>query len=163
MPQNILFVCLGNICRSCTAEEIFRTMVTKKGLTEKFAIDSAGLINYHEGEFPDKRMRQAAARHGYILTHRSRPIVPKDFEQFDLIVAMDNRNKEKLMRLASTSMLQNKIIMMADYLHNRPIPLTSIPDPYYGSEDDFENVVCLLEEACARLLETLWHNYTPAQ
>ena len=102
MPQHILFICLGNICRSCTAEEILRTQVAAAGLAEQFSIDSAGLIDYHEGELPDSRMRPTAARHGYKLTHRSRPITTADFERFDLIVAMDSKNRERLMQLAAT-------------------------------------------------------------
>lgn len=100
--KSILFVCLGNICRSCTAEEIFRVKATQAGKVEQFDIDSAGLINYHEGELPDERMRRTAARYGYQLVHRSRPVCTADFERFDYIVAMDHKNHEKLERMAPT-------------------------------------------------------------
>ena len=152
MKQSILFVCLGNICRSCTAEEIFRVKAAEAGLADQYEIDSAGLIDYHEGELPDARMRRVAQRHGYTLTHRSRPVVSADFEKFDYIVAMDLRNREKLERMAQTPEQRNKIMMMADYLKQQVRTYTYIPDPYYGTERDFELVVELLEDACTNLL-----------
>lgn len=155
MPQHILFICLGNICRSCTAEEIFRTQVAAAGLAEQFNIDSAGLIDYHEGELPDSRMRQTAARHGYKLTHRSRPITTADFERFDLIVAMDSKNRERLMQLATTPEQQSKIVMMADYYTSTDGKPSYIPDPYYGTDRDFELVITLLEDACQGLLRAV--------
>lgn len=153
MTLRILFVCLGNICRSCTAEEIFRVKANAVGRTDYYDVDSAGLINYHEGELPDERMRRTAQKHGYTLTHRSRPVAAKDFEEFDLIVAMDLRNREKLERMAQTPEQRQKIVMMADYLGRQGRTYTYIPDPYYGTERDFEQVVLLLEDACEGLLE----------
>lgn len=150
--KSILFVCLGNICRSCTAEEIFRVKATQAGKVEQFDIDSAGLINYHEGELPDERMRRTAARYGYQLVHRSRPVCTADFERFDYIVAMDHKNHEKLERMASTPQQRNKIVLMANYLTAQKKNFTYIPDPYYGTARDFELVVELLEEACDELL-----------
>ena len=123
MPRHILFVCLGNICRSCTAEEIFRTLARRAGLDSRYEVDSAGIIDYHEGELPDARMRQTALRHGYRLTHRSRPIRPADFERFDLIIGMDDRNCDKLRRLAPTEEGKQKVAAMAT-----PKP-TSYPTP----------------------------------
>lgn len=155
MPQRILFVCLGNICRSCTAEEIFRQKVAAAGLTADYEADSAGLINYHEGELPDSRMRQAAQRHGYTLTHHSRPVTRADFDRFDLIVAMDGRNREKLEHLAPSPAYRRKIVMMGSYLRHQLTPVPYIPDPYYGKPADFERVVCLLEDACQGLLDDL--------
>lgn len=152
MKKKILFVCLGNICRSCTAEEVFRNKVQAAGEADRFEIDSAGLTDYHEGELPDERMRATAARYGYNLTHRSRPVTCADFEHFDLIVAMDERNREGLLRQAPNRYLASKIVMMADFLTQaRAIPLTHIPDPYYGEQKDFDLVVELLEEACEQL------------
>lgn len=155
MQQRILFVCLGNICRSCTAEEIFRTLATSAGCDNRFVADSAGLINYHEGELPDSRMRQAAARRGYQLTHRSRPVTREDFDSFDLIVAMDGRNREKLEHLAPTPAHRRKIVMMGSYLRHTAVATPYIPDPYYGTTRDFEHVVALLEDACQGLLDDL--------
>lgn len=152
--KRILFVCLGNICRSCTAEEIFRTQVAEAGLSDRFAADSAGLINYHEGELPDERMRTHARRHGYELTHRSRPVVEEDYRRFDVIVAMDGRNWEKLDRDAPDEAGRKKIVKMADYLRYHT-GVHIIPDPYYGGPADFELVIELLEDACQGLLQSL--------
>lgn len=152
--MKILFVCLGNICRSCTAEEIFRSLVAKAGLSGQFEIDSAGLIDYHEGELPDSRMRSHARKHGYILTHHSRPITTEDFSQFDLIIGMDEKNRTRLLHLAPSPENASKVVMMASYLRCHP-DTTYIPDPYYGGNADFELVIELLEDACAGLLEEL--------
>ncbi len=154
--MKILFICLGNICRSCTAEEIFRTLAAEQSdLKQRYTVDSAGIIDYHEGELPDSRMRAHARKHGYELTHRSRPILPEDFHKFNLIVAMDNRNYDKLQRMAYTEGVDESIVVkMADYLQHYPAH-NSIPDPYYGTERDFELVIELLEDACQNLLHTL--------
>lgn len=154
--MKILFICLGNICRSCTAEEIFRTLAAEQSdLKQRYTVDSAGIIDYHEGELPDSRMRAHARKHGYELTHRSRPILPEDFHKFNLIVAMDNRNYDKLQRMAYTEGVDESIVVkMADYLQHHPAH-NSILDPYYGTERDFELVIELLEDACQNLLHTL--------
>lgn len=154
--MKILFICLGNICRSCTAEEIFRTLAAEQSdLKQRYTVDSAGIIDYHEGELPDSRMRAHARKHGYELTHRSRPIRPEDFHKFNLIVAMDNRNYDKLQRMAYAEGVDESIVVkMADYLQHHP-EHKSIPDPYYGTECDFELVIELLEDACQNLLHTL--------
>lgn len=154
--MKILFICLGNICRSCTAEEIFRTLAAEQSdLKQRYTADSAGIIDYHEGELPDSRMRAHARKHGYELTHRSRPILPEDFHKFNLIVAMDNRNYDKLQRMAYAEGVDESIVVkMADYLQHHP-EHKSIPDPYYGTERDFELVIELLEDACQNLLHTL--------
>ena len=152
MSQRILFICLGNICRSCTAEEVFRTLARRKGIGTQYEVDSAGIIDYHEGELPDPRMRQVALRHGYKLTHRSRPIVTADFDRFDWIVGMDDRNCDKLRRLAPDEAARRKVLRMADFLQQHP-DTDSIPDPYYGSTRDFELVVELLEDACEGLMQ----------
>ena len=152
--MKILFVCLGNICRSCTAEEIFRSLVAQAGLNDQFEIDSAGLIDYHEGELPDSRMRSHARRHGYILTHHSRPITSEDFSHFDLIIGMDEKNRTRLLHLAPSSESASKVVMMASYLRCHS-EATYIPDPYYGGDADFEWVIELLEDACTGLLEEM--------
>lgn len=153
IPQHhILFICLGNICRSCTAEEVFRTLVHQAGRDKEFDIDSAGMIDYHEGELPDERMRRHARRHGYELTHRSRPVTLADFARFNLIVAMDHNNEKALLRLAPDEESARKVVTMASYLRHHP-EAYSIPDPYYGGEADFELVIELLEDACASLLQ----------
>ena len=103
MKTRILFVCLGNICRSPAAEGIMRRIVERRGLSGTFGIDSAGTYGGHRGELPDPRMRSAASRRGYALTHRSRQVREEDFDRFDMIVAMDDMNYESLNRLAPTA------------------------------------------------------------
>ena len=150
----ILFVCLGNICRSCTAEEVFRTLASQAGRSAAFEADSAGIIDYHEGELPDARMRRHALQHGYRLTHRSRPVRPTDFEHFDLIIGMDERNCSKLRRMAPHAAAAAKVQPMASYLTQHD-GHSEIPDPYYGGDEGFELVIALLEDACAGLLDQL--------
>ena len=146
---SILFVCLGNICRSPIAEGIFKKIIEREKVSNKFQIDSAGLLSYHEGELPDSRMRFHAANRGYNLTHRSRPIKKSDFDQFDLIIGMDAQNLRGLNQLASNSEQRSKIRLMTDFCQK--IQATQIPDPYYGSNESFENVINLLEDACEGL------------
>lgn len=150
--KRILFVCLGNICRSVTAEEIFKTMAETKGLGKDIEADSAGLIDYHQGELADSRMRNCAFKHGYKLTHRSRPVVDSDFETFDLIVGMDDNNISALNRRCP-AIHRHKIVPMAQYLTQHSNSF--IPDPYYGGMSDFELVVALLEDACSELIRRL--------
>lgn len=152
--HSVLFICLGNICRSCTAEEIFRTLADRQGKSAEVVADSAGLIDYHEGELPDSRMRAHAAHHGYHLTHRSRPVRHEDFSKFDLIVAMDERNREKLLRIAQTDEERRKVVMMTSFLQHHS-GHAIVPDPYYGGDKDFELVIELLEDACQGLLDHL--------
>ena len=94
--KKILFVCLGNICRSSTAEGVMLHLIKEAGLEDEFVIDSAGILSYHQGELPDSRMRAHAARRGYELVHRSRPVRTEDFYNFDLIIGMDDRNIDDL-------------------------------------------------------------------
>ena len=149
----ILFVCLGNICRSPSAEGIMKKMLKDRGLENRFYIDSAGLHDYHEGELPDKRMRRHAIRRGYNLDSHSRPVKYNDFFDFDLIIGMDDRNIANLKRLAPDDNSVKKIHRMTDYCthHN----FDHVPDPYYGGADGFELVLDLLEDACEGLLKTL--------
>lgn len=154
MKKNkILFVCLGNICRSPLAEEVFRTYIEKNGKSRDYFLDSAGLISYHKGELPDERMRRHAARRGYKLTHLSRPITSDDFYDFDYIIGMDESNILKLKELAPGLEELNKIHRMIEFCDN-PI-LDHVPDPYYGGEQGFENVIDMIESACENLLNTI--------
>ena len=148
--KKILFVCLGNICRSVSAEEVFRHAVAAAGRADEFELDSAGLIDYHQGELADPRMRSHAARRGYQLTHRSRPVVASDFSRFDLIIGMDAANLRGLRALARTEAEERKIRLMADYLTEHAD--NHVPDPYYGGPEDFEYVLDLLEDASQGLL-----------
>ena len=151
--MNILFICLGNIFRSPLAEEVFRQKVKTAGRTADFPlIDSAGMIDYHEGELPDHRMRQQAAAQGYALTHHSRPMTAKDFHTFDRIVAMDADNLRRLREKCPKPELMNKVVLLSDFLTQHP-DFSSIPDPYYGTLADFDLVIELCEDACTELLQ----------
>lgn len=153
MKKKILFVCLGNICRSPAAEEVFRHVVANHGANALFEIDSAGTYSGHRGQLPDYRMRQHAARRGYQLTHRARPVSSRDFQDFHLIVAMDDANYDDLLSLAPTVESERKVVRMADYITSRHADC--VPDPYYEGAEGFELVLDLLEEACENLFAGL--------
>lgn len=160
-PFSVLFVCLGNICRSPAGEGVFRNLVTKKGLDSKFFIDSAGTIGYHEGNEADPRMRAASKRRGIAITSISRPIQPSDFVKFDLILAMDKQNREDILGAFERWRTKNglppdshkKVKLMCSYCKKHDE--TEVPDPYYGGQQGFEKVLDLLEDACESLLESI--------
>ncbi len=152
MKQKILFVCLGNICRSPAADGVLHAMAAKAGLSDRFEIDSAGTYAGHAGELPDQRMRSAASRRGYSLTHRSRPVSIDDFWEFDRIIAMDDNNVDNLLRLAPSPEAQDKIERFAA-LCRRHKDVHYIPDPYYGGHDGFDKVLDLLEDGCSTILD----------
>ena len=152
-PRRILFVCLGNICRSPLAETILQSLVEKRGLTDAYEIDSAGILDYHEGDSADHRMLYHAQRRGYIIMHRSRPVTKADFDKFDLIIGMDNENVSDLRHIAQTDEQRTKIHRMVQFCPE--FGRTSVPDPYYGGDAGFELVIDMLEVGCAKLLETL--------
>jgi len=149
----ILFVCLGNICRSSCAESVMRYKLEAYGLNTKVEVDSAGLIDYHEGELSDSRMIYHAKQRGYSLTHRSRPICREDFLGFDLIIGMDDSNINRLRGLCRNANEMNKIHKMTEY--SIKYSVDSVPDPYYGTSQSFENVLDLLEDACEGLIQSL--------
>jgi len=153
MKYKILFVCLGNICRSSAAEEIMRQKIRKAGVEDSFFVDSAGLISYHQGEMADPRMRMHAKRRGYDITHLSRPVKQQDFYDFDLIVGMDASNIDRLHCLCPTVEDESKIVMMTDYCMEKVAD--HVPDPYYGGASGFENVLDILEDACEGLMMKL--------
>lgn len=150
----ILFVCLGNICRSPAAEGVMRRLVEKSGLANRIEIDSAGTYGGHRGELPDPRMRHAAARRGLTLTHRSRQIREEDFEEFDRIVVMDDMNYENVHRLAPSREAAGRIFRMTEFCRHYP-DRTYVPDPYYEGHEGFELVLDMLEDGCEGLLEAL--------
>lgn len=149
----LLFVCLGNICRSPSAEAVMRKLVKEAGLENRIEIDSAGILSYHEGEMADSRMCAHAARRGYKLDSLSRPIRMKDFYDFNLIIGMDNRNIDELKQKAPDLESVGKIHQMTEYSRNKLHDY--VPDPYYGGDSGFELVLDLLEDACGGLLEKL--------
>lgn len=152
--KSVLFVCLGNICRSPAAEGIMRHLAEIHGLAHEIKVDSAGIGNWHVGDLPDPRMRAHGKRHGYLFNSRARQFVAEDFDRFDLIVAMDMENVRDLMSKCRSPYDSAKIVCMADYLRHHPTHKT-VPDPYYGGEQGFELVIDLLEDACEGLLESL--------
>ncbi len=150
----LLFICLGNICRSPAAQGIMQSLVDKKGRHENFFIDSAGIGDWHVGQLPDRRMRMCGARHGYDFNHRARQFrADNDFDRFDTILVMDNQNLADIRSMAHNETEKRKVVTLAQYLHHHP-GQHDIPDPYYGNMSDFEHVIELLEDACSGLLES---------
>lgn len=157
MKQRILFVCLGNICRSPAAEAMLRVLVDREGLSDMVEIDSAGTYGGHSGERSDPRMRRAAEARGIAMTHRARQVREEDFERFDMVIAMDDNNYENLFRLAPDRAAQQKIYRFREFLRNHP-DWSYIPDPYYEGHEGFELVLDLLEDGCSVLLEQIKGN-----
>lgn len=143
--KRILFVCLGNICRSPAAEGIMRDIAG-----ETLVIDSAGTGRYHIGQLPDNRMRIHARRRGIELTHRCRQVTADDFDNFDLVIGMDASNIANLRRIAPSPEAEEKIHAMAEYF-NPSTPWDHVPDPYYEGSEGFELVLDLLSEGCHNL------------
>lgn len=150
----VLFVCLGNICRSPAAQGVMQSLADSRGLSGRFHLDSCGFYGGHAGDLPDKRMRVHAIRRGYTLDHRSRRIRPSDFDDFDIIVAMDEANRDDLMEAAPKPEAQAKIVRMIDFVRNDRCQ-DCVPDPYYSGAEGFELVLDLLEDGCASLLDQL--------
>lgn len=150
--MKLLFVCLGNICRSPLAQGIMEHLVKEKDLESQIELDSAGTGNWHMGNLADPRSLATAEHHGFSLTHRARTVVPPDFEEFDLILAMDKDNFHNLQCMAKTSSQKKKIRMIRDW---DPEGEGEVPDPYYGTPEDFETVYRMLYRSNQRLLETL--------
>jgi protein-tyrosine phosphatase len=149
-PFRVLFVCSGNICRSPLAEAIFRGLVREAGLEDRFEIDSAGMHDYHEGDRADPRTCRVARRRGVDVTSIARPVKPRDFDHFDLLVAMDRGHQRQLLARGADP---SRVRLMRDYDPTADSP--DVPDPYYGGERGFEDVHDLLETACRGLLEEL--------
>jgi len=154
MKRRILFVCLGNICRSPGAEAICKSLVRKKGQEDHFEIDSAGLSEWHAGESADQRMREHALKRDIVIDSISRPFDPdSDFDRFDYIIGMDDDNIRELKKRARNPGDLAKIFGMTDF--RKKYNYQEIPDPYYGREDGFERVLDLLEDSCEGLLEAI--------
>lgn len=152
MKKSILMVCLGNICRSPTAHGIMEHLVAEAGLTDYLTIDSAGTGDWHIGRQPDPRTQEAALLRGFDLSSQSaRQVQVEDFERFDYIVAMDKQNRKDLLDLAPAG-LADKVTLMLDYAGQAD---QDVPDPYYGEADGFEEVLNLVEHACASFLQQL--------
>lgn len=152
-PYKLLFVCLGNICRSPSAENIMNHLVTQAGLGDKIQSDSAGTSGYHIGERPDRRMTQAANAQGIEMRGRSRRLEAEDLAEFDLILAMDRSNYQGILALDPSGQYAHKVKMICDFCRAREE--TEVPDPYYGGADGFRDVIDLLMDASQGLLEQI--------
>ncbi|MBM6993327.1 MAG: low molecular weight phosphotyrosine protein phosphatase [Prevotella sp.] len=151
----ILFICLGNICRSPAAHGVMQHLVDENGLTSQFEIDSAGVGNWHVGQLPDARMRQHGRARGYIFNHHARQFdAATDFQRFDYIVTMDEENYHNITSMAHTESERAQVIRMSQYLKAHP-GATSVPDPYYGGDADFKLALDLIEDGCSNLLNAL--------
>lgn len=150
----ILFVCLGNICRSPAAEGVMKAVVSANDAQPQFVIDSAGTGNYHVGDLPDRRMRVHGARRGYTFDHICRQVRTADFDEFDLIIAMDGSNERNLHAMAPSPEAERKIVPMAAFI-DLPSRYDHVPDPYYEGAEGFELVLDLLENGCRNLFNEL--------
>ena len=152
LVKKVLFVCMGNICRSPSAEAVFRDLVKKSGLEKEFVVDSAGTHSYHVGHQPDPRSIKAARKRGIEMKDlRARQVVAEDFDRFDYLIAMDEANLLGMTSLVSADK-QHKASLMMSYADTG---YTEVPDPYYGQGDGFELVLDLLEQACQGLLNDI--------
>ncbi len=158
--KKILFVCMGNICRSPAAEGIMTSLVKKNNLEKSIEVDSAGTIAYHEGEGADPRMKKHAANRGYDLTSVARKFNPEiDFEKFDYIVTMDDENYFNILALDPESKFIDKLHKMVEFSSEPDV--TEVPDPYYGGSKGFETVLDILEDSCSNLLEKIKEDAEP--
>jgi protein-tyrosine phosphatase len=155
MKKKVLFICLGNICRSPAAEGVFRHLVGKEGMAELIHVDSAGTGGWHEGEPPDPRMIHHARKRGYDLSDlEARQIVaPDDFHTFDYLLTMDKSNHQNVLALDIHKKHHHKVKPLTFFC--RIHTAEEVPDPYYRDEDGFEHVLDLIEDACAELLSQL--------
>jgi protein-tyrosine phosphatase len=151
--KKILFLCMGNICRSPAGHCVFQHLVDQADLSDQFEIESAGTIGFHVGSPPDSRMQQSMRARSIPSIGQSRQLQPSDLETYDLILAMDKENLADARALDLTGDLQHKVQLFCDYCtaHSE----TEVPDPYYGGDRGFEHVLDLIEDGCANLLKQL--------
>lgn len=155
----VLFVCTGNICRSPTAEGIFRQYVQEQGLEKHIHVDSAGLLDYHEGDNADHRTQAHAKKRGFDLSEIiSRPILREDFKEYDYLIAMDQSHLQAMNELCPDNQKEKRVIkLMLDY--SKKWKGQGVPDPYYTGEDGFELVLDMLEESCQELLNQIKYKH----
>lgn len=156
--HSLLFICLGNICRSPAAEGVMKAKVHECGLDSEFFIDSAGIGDWHVGQLPDSRMRDRGARRGYRFDSHARQIRQSDFDDFDLLLVMDKANYKAVTAQASSEEARSKVRMLTDYLAEHS-GTDVVPDPYYGDLSDFDYALDLIEDACEGLLGEIMGNY----
>ncbi|MCU7905422.1 MAG: low molecular weight phosphotyrosine protein phosphatase [Candidatus Thiodiazotropha sp. (ex Epidulcina cf. delphinae)] len=149
----VLFVCMGNICRSPTAQGVFRAMVDREGLGDRIATDSAGTIDYHVGGKPDRRARETALKRGVDLNDlRARQVIVEDFDLFDYVIAMDRSNYHDLLELCPPGR-EERLYLFLDFAPH--LPAREVPDPYYGGAGGFDRVFDLVEAASKGLLQRI--------
>lgn len=149
--KKLLFICLGNICRSPAAHAVMQRLVDEAGLANQFEIDSAGIGGWHVGQLPDERMRRHGRKRGYRIDHRARQFsARRDFPYYDAIYVMDEENYRVVTSRAESEEEKSKVRRLADYLTEHRA--ATIPDPYYGGAEDFEYALDLIEDACGELL-----------
>ena len=152
-PIRLLFVCLGNICRSPLAEGVFRALVRERGVEDRFEVDSAGISSYHAGSPPDRRSADTARRRGVELTGRSRPITADDLRRFDWVIAMDEDNLEGIQAVERLAGGTARVHRLREW--DPEDGGLDVPDPYYGGARGFEEVQEIVERSCAALLDDL--------
>ena len=153
-PVRVCFVCLGNICRSPTAEGVFRHLVAEAGLQSEFEIDSAGTADYHTGDAPDRRARAAGRRAGIVIDGQARPFLRVDFARFDHVIAMDTSNVRDLRSMAPGPEAAAKIRLLRSF-DPQAAKDAPVPDPYYGDDAGFDHVLELCRRACKHLLDEI--------
>lgn len=152
--HRLLFICLGNICRSPAAEGVMQSLVENARLNDDFFIDSAGIGDWHVGQLPDSRMRDCGLRRGYRFNSRARQLRQSDFDDFDLLLVMDSDNYRIVTSMAPDEASRGKVRMLTDFLtEHRGVDV--VPDPYYGDMTDFNYALDLIEDACHGLLDVL--------
>lgn len=153
--KKILFVCLGNICRSPAADGIFSGLIESSGLTEKLVCDSCGTGDWHIGDLPDARMRAAGTRRGYRFTHRARQLCRSDYTDFDVIIAMDAQNRSDILARAPSGFEASKVALFTEFCTGKFAGLSGVPDPYWSGDDGFDAVLDILENGCKNLLSKI--------
>jgi protein-tyrosine phosphatase len=149
--KHVLFVCMGNICRSPAAEGVMRALVEREGGAARVEIGSAGTIGFHAGALPDARMRASAARRGYELRSRARQVTPEDLVRYDLVITMDEENRRGVLALATSEAERGKVRRFTEFCREHDD--REVPDPYYGGDAGFEHVLDLLEDGCRGVWE----------
>ena len=150
----VCFVCLGNICRSPTAEAVMRHLVAQEGLGDRIEVDSAGTGDWHVGDPPDRRARAVGAKRGIPLSGTARQFTAADFSGYDHVIAMDRANRDELLRMAGTPADRGKVRLLRSFDASAP-PDADVPDPYYGGPGGFDEVFDICERACRGLLDHL--------